>query len=185
MVKTIGDEVMFSAPEVAQGAEIALQLAEAFADDELLGDVRVGLACGRVLEVEGDLYGPAVNLASRIVSIAYPGTVLVSDAVAEVLQDDPRFLLRPIRPHHLRHIGRVRLWVLRRSDEASDEPTLERARARRRRRRELIAERMADRIAERAAETAGEAAERAIRRMLGLPDPDEAREMRTGESEVH
>src|SRR3712207_7575576 len=39
-----------------------------------ISDVRVGVAHGPVLAREGDLYGPTVNLASRIVSIAYPGS---------------------------------------------------------------------------------------------------------------
>ena len=37
------------------------------------------LAVGPVLVQDGDYYGPIVNLASRIVNIANPGTVLVSD----------------------------------------------------------------------------------------------------------
>ena len=62
-----------------EGARIGLDLAEAYAGDELLSDVRVGLALGEVLVHEGDYYGPTVNLAHRIVNIANPGTVLMSD----------------------------------------------------------------------------------------------------------
>ncbi|MDZ7733110.1 MAG: adenylate/guanylate cyclase domain-containing protein [Acidimicrobiia bacterium] len=51
--------------------------------------MRVGLATGAALELEGDLYGPAVNLASRMVSIAYPGTVLASKEVAEASATHP------------------------------------------------------------------------------------------------
>ena len=52
-------------------AEIALRLAESYRDDQTLS-TSVGLAYGPVLEREGDLFGPVVNLASRIVNIAYP-----------------------------------------------------------------------------------------------------------------
>ena len=40
---------------------------------------------GTVLALDGDYFGPVVNLAARLVAIADPGTVLVSDPVAERL----------------------------------------------------------------------------------------------------
>ena len=79
VVKMIGDEVMFVVESVADAARIGLDLADAYADDELLSDVRVGLAVGPVLLREGDYFGTTVNLAHRIVNIGNPGTVLISD----------------------------------------------------------------------------------------------------------
>ena len=79
VVKMIGDEAMFVADTVLDAAHIGLALAEAYADDDLLSDVRVALAVGPVLVQDGDYYGPVVNLASRVVDIAQPGSVLVTD----------------------------------------------------------------------------------------------------------
>src|SRR5580765_3765165 len=90
VIKMIGDEVMFAVDDVAPAVEIALSLAEAYHDDESLSDVRVGLAYGPVLEREGDLFGPTVNLASRIVSIAYAGSVVVAAEVHDALEEDDR-----------------------------------------------------------------------------------------------
>jgi adenylate cyclase len=112
VVKVIGDEVMFVVRDVGQAARIALRLADAYADDELLSDVRVGLASGSVLAMEGDYYGPVVNLASRIVNIAIPGTVLVSDEVHAGLEDDEQLAWKPLRPRTLKDVGRVQLWAL-------------------------------------------------------------------------
>ncbi|TMM14827.1 MAG: adenylate/guanylate cyclase domain-containing protein [Actinobacteria bacterium] len=112
VVKVIGDEVMFVVRDAAEGARIALRLADAYADDELLSDVRVGLACGSVLAMEGDYYGPVVNLASRIVKIAIPGTVLVSDDVHTQLSDDDELAWKPLRPRTLKDVGRVQLWAM-------------------------------------------------------------------------
>jgi hypothetical protein len=64
----IGDEVMFVTDTPTDAARIGLALAEAYADDELLSDVRVALAVGPVLVQDGDFYGPVVNLASRAVA---------------------------------------------------------------------------------------------------------------------
>ena len=114
VVKMIGDEVMFVAEDVLVAARVALALAEAYADDEVLSDVRVGLAAGDVLAREGDYFGPVVNLASRIVNIALPGSVVVPEAVHAAMADDERFSFHAMRTRNLKDIGRVRLWRVRR-----------------------------------------------------------------------
>jgi adenylate cyclase len=82
-VKTIGDGMMFAADSAAAGCDAALALAAAFADAGALPPVRVGLACGPVLSLYGDYFGEVVNLAARLVALANPGTVVVSEVVAE------------------------------------------------------------------------------------------------------
>jgi adenylate cyclase len=115
VVKTIGDAVMFAADGAAVSSQIALGLVEALAGDTGLPDGRAGLARGPVLFWEGDLFGPTVNLASRLVNLARPRTVLVAEELGEQLRDDPAFALRHLRPVRLQGIGRVRPWVLRRA----------------------------------------------------------------------
>ncbi|MDQ1397359.1 MAG: adenylate cyclase [Acidimicrobiaceae bacterium] len=117
VVKMIGDEVMFAVGTAGDAADIALALSSAYADDEILSEVRVGLAYGPVLLRDGDCYGPTVNLASRIVNIAAPGSVVVADDVYGLLKDDERFRWKPLRARYLKDIGRVALWVLYRRDE--------------------------------------------------------------------
>ena len=118
VVKMIGDEVMFLVDDPVGAAEIALGLAEASRDAAGLSDVRVGLAVGPVIEREGDAFGATVNLASRATAIAYPGTVVVSPELRELLEVHPEFAFRGMRPRFLKHIGRVALSVLRRADDA-------------------------------------------------------------------
>ncbi len=143
VVKMIGDEVMFAVDGSDVGVEISLSLAEAYHDDESLSDVRVGLACGPVLEREADLYGPTVNLASRIVSIAYAGSVVVSGEIHDQLADHPDLRWKSLRTRYLKEIGRVQLWAVRREgDEFEREGPFERAR----RRRGAIRDKMAEMI---------------------------------------
>lgn len=113
VVKMIGDEVMFSAETPAVAAEIGLALVDAYGGDPMLPEVRVGLAFGPALSFEGDLFGATVNLASRLVNIARPGTVLVSDGLAAPLQSAAAFTLRSLRPLRLKGIGRAHVWALR------------------------------------------------------------------------
>jgi class 3 adenylate cyclase len=54
--------------------------------------VRGGLASGRVMMRDGDVFGPVVNLAARAVKVAQPGEVLVTADLAEAagLRTEPR-----------------------------------------------------------------------------------------------
>ncbi len=121
VVKMIGDEAMFVAEDMSSAASIALDLAEAYADDDLLSDVRVGLSYGPVLLWDGDYYGSVVNRASRIVNIANPGSVLVSGEFHSALFEDPRFTFRPLRPRVLKDIGRTELWSMSRAGSGQDD----------------------------------------------------------------
>jgi adenylate cyclase len=113
VVKTIGDEVMFVNDDIVAGCRTALELARRYRDDEALSDVRVGLASGPVLERDGDVFGHTVNLASRIVSVAYPGSVIVSAEVHEAVRELDDFAFNSLRSHYLKDIGRVPLWRMR------------------------------------------------------------------------
>jgi len=132
VVKMIGDEVMFMTEDVVSGAALAVEMAATYNREPGLSDVRVGLASGRVLERDGDVYGSVVNLASRIVNVAYPGAVVVSQDIHDALDADGRFLFRNLRSHYLKDIGRVPLWALRGSEDEDEQPY---ASARRRRSR--------------------------------------------------
>ena len=88
------------------------------------------MASGRVLERDGDVFGNVVNLASRIVNVAYPGAVVVSQDVHDALDHDDRFVFRSLRSHYLKDIGRVPLWSLRSAADVEEQPY---ARARQRR----------------------------------------------------
>jgi adenylate cyclase len=122
VVKMIGDEVMFVVDSAADAARIGLGLADAYADDDLLSDVRVGLAFGPVLPRDGDYFGPTVNLAHRIVNIGNPGTVLMSDEFHTALEEEApdEFTGKPLRPRLLKDLGRVQLWWCGRTGEETD-----------------------------------------------------------------
>ena len=122
VVKMIGDEVMFVVDSVADAARIGLDLADAYADDDLLSDVRVGLACGPVLLRDGDYFGPTVNLAHRIVNIGNPGTVLMSDEFHTALMEEApgEFTAQALRPRLLKDLGRVQLWWCGRAGQEAD-----------------------------------------------------------------
>jgi adenylate cyclase len=116
IVKTLGDEVLFVADDAHAGAEIALQLVESHAEDEDLPDLRAGLARGPVLSRFGDVFGEPVNIASRLTSLARPGTVLIDRDLAAALADDPAYDLRSLGRHRVKGYANLELTVLRRAN---------------------------------------------------------------------
>ena len=88
VIKTIGDEVLFTVADPAAAVAIALALTARGADeDDPFPAVRAGIAHGAVVRRLGDVFGSTVNAASRLTSAARPGTVLVDAGVHEALTD--------------------------------------------------------------------------------------------------
>jgi adenylate cyclase len=112
IVKTIGDEVMYVTDTSTAAANIALDLTERSRDDDLLPEVRAGIAFGSLLAREGDYFGPVVNLASRLTALARPGSVLASSELVTALAPDSGISSRRIGTRRIRDIGRVEVFRL-------------------------------------------------------------------------
>ncbi len=78
VIKLIGDEIMYTASDAASASAIALDLAETFRRHPIVPPVRAGLATGRVMLRDGDVFGSVVNLAARVVKVAHPGEVMAA-----------------------------------------------------------------------------------------------------------
>lgn len=113
IVKMIGDAAMFTLVDPVDGALLALDLSKLVAADDLLTGIRLGMASGPVLSRDGDLYGPIVNTASRLVEIGRTGAVNVTEEIRDALAGDERFALRSLGVRNLRHIGATRVYRLR------------------------------------------------------------------------
>lgn len=121
IVKMIGDAAMFTVVDPAHGAAIALEIAEAVAAEASLGSLRVGLAYGPILSRDGDLYGPVVNMASRLVGVGRAGAVNVSHEMRDAIAGDRRFALRSLGEKPLKGIGDTRVYRLRPGPEWNSE----------------------------------------------------------------
>jgi len=97
---------------VQTGAEIALGLAEQ-GKIGICGPVRVGMVWTRVLAAHGDVYGPGVNLASRITGAAEPNEVYIGPAAAARLAHHDEFNIVPQQPFDARGVGPVQPYRLR------------------------------------------------------------------------
>lgn len=93
VVKMLGDGVLaiFPAGDIATAAVLELQRnhqkrLQAW-PVALRMDLQIGVASGDVVEVDGDCYGDAVNLASRLSDLAGPGQIWVTESVVEQLKE--------------------------------------------------------------------------------------------------
>lgn len=113
VVKMMGDGAMFSVVDPVQAALVALELSAEVGGDPLLKGLRVGMASGPIMARDGDLYGPVVNVASRLVTIGRAGAVNVNQSLRDTLVGDRRFGFRSLGQRNLRHIGEMRVYRLR------------------------------------------------------------------------
>ena len=112
VVKLIGDEAMLVFPTPEGAAQGAIELVDACAAGDL-PSARAGLSLGPVLARGGDYFGRAVNLASRLVDVAAPDTVLADGRFAEAIAGNPALTIEPHGPKRLKGLGSVPVWRLR------------------------------------------------------------------------
>ena len=112
VVKFIGDEVLFTAPGLATAVDIALDLVDRGEDSP---GVRCGLAFGPTVGLGGDVFGPTVNLAARLTSVARPGRVLLPhDQAGQLDGRDDLVVKRVGRKYDLKGIGSTRVATVAR-----------------------------------------------------------------------
>ena len=120
VVKTIGDEVLFVTDLPKDAALLALELLEEHLHDDMFPKVRVGLAHGKVLSRLGDVFGPVVNVASRLTSVAKPGRAVIDRAMADQLREDPELRIRRMRRTAVKGYDHLEPWSLKKPRESDD-----------------------------------------------------------------
>jgi len=100
LIKTICDEVMLVFATADQAAAAASEIQGRMSDLPPIDGVRVafrmGFNFGPAIESDGDFYGDAVNMASRLVGLAKGGQIILSRATADVLSSRHRGQLRDL-----------------------------------------------------------------------------------------
>lgn len=92
IVKTIGDEVMCTFADVGKAVHAAIGMHKAIDSmppilpgEPSKPNIRVGLHIGPVIRQGGDVFGDAVNVAARMVSLAKPRQIITTGQVLAVL----------------------------------------------------------------------------------------------------
>lgn len=109
---TAGDAILAEFPSAVEalraGMAIQAELAERDRDTPLQQRVRfrMGLTIGDVVEVDGDLLGDGVNIASRLEGIAEPGGICISRSLHEAVSGKVQATFRDIGPQKLKNLPR-------------------------------------------------------------------------------
>lgn len=85
-IKELGDGVMASFPSVSSAVYAAIKIQEACNNSKAF-ELRIGIHQGEVIFENDDVFGDAVNIASRLQALAPPAGIFVSESVQRDLSN--------------------------------------------------------------------------------------------------
>jgi len=123
VLRYAGDAILATFPSVVNAVDTSVAIQEkisaaneSFSENQHV-QVRIGLNLGDVIEDRGEVYGDDVNVAARLESLAMPGGICVSGAVAEQIREkagvrlieqgevEVKNITRPVRTFHVNAEG--------------------------------------------------------------------------------
>jgi adenylate cyclase len=124
VVKSLGDGVLMVFPKNLSAIEAVTEMHRVHQDrirnwpEQLKMRLQVGMARGDVVEQDGDCFGDAVNVASRLSDLSGPEQILVTDSVIQDLSYDSMVRFRCLGAMDIR--GRTEACVVHRIEWQSD-----------------------------------------------------------------
>jgi class 3 adenylate cyclase len=110
--KLLGDGVLATFPSAAQAIDGARRCLALSAASEL--GLHIGLHAGDVIREEGNVFGGAVNIASRICGLSSPGEILVSDVVRGMARSSAGVEFEDRGEQEMKGVGEpVRVYAVR------------------------------------------------------------------------
>jgi class 3 adenylate cyclase len=111
--KLLGDGVLAVFTSARQAIEAAVDCARS--GDEAGLPLHLGLHAGDVIREDNNVYGGAVNIASRISGLSAPGEVLLSETVRSLARTSAGVRFEDRGEQTLKGVGEsVRVWAVRR-----------------------------------------------------------------------
>ena len=118
VVKTIGDAVMYISDDLLVAADVVTALVDELQKGPDAIRVRASLVEGRVISRSGDVFGPTVNLASRLVDAAEPGGIRLDETTAMAILHSPeasRYRVGQCHEVVAKGLGQIVPWSLERT----------------------------------------------------------------------
>ncbi len=112
LLKEMGDGILATFPSVSSAVASAREIqAEARADGTF--QLRIGIHVGEVTRTGGDVFGDGVNIASRIQTLAEPGTIVASKTVYDNVKNKDGVVAVDLGPTELKGVDQpVRLYSI-------------------------------------------------------------------------
>ncbi len=118
VVKMIGDSVFFIADDLEIGLAVVTSLIETLKNTSDMLPVRASFILGDVFSRSGDVFGPPVNLAARLVDVAPTGKILTDAPTAAAIASSPvadQYRVNDFPSTELRGFGRIRPFQVARN----------------------------------------------------------------------
>lgn len=119
IVKTIGDAVMYIANDLSTAADVVTALMEEIQGGSHKLRLRASLVSGEVVSLSGDVFGPTVNLASRLVNMAPPGGIRMDGNTAALIKTSKvasKYMIHPCNKQEAKGLGEIIPWSLKRTE---------------------------------------------------------------------
>ena len=124
VIKTLGDGVLMIFPDAQAGIDATVDMQRHHTKristwpDKLKMYLQIGLARGAVVTQDGDCYGDAVNVASRLSDLAGDGQIFATDVVIDQMHPHSLVRFRSLGPMDIR--GRNEACVVSRIEWQSE-----------------------------------------------------------------
>ena len=108
-IKSTGDGALVEFESALRATECAVEIQRQLRERNLKSSgapirLRIGIHVGDVEETDGDIFGDAVNVASRIVPLAEPGGVCLSGQVSDHIRHKFAYTLERLGPQGLKGV---------------------------------------------------------------------------------
>ena len=123
VLRYAGDAILATFSSVVEAVKTSVTIQDQIStvNEDIAGDqhvqVRIGLNLGDVIEDRGEVYGDGVNVAARLESLAVPGGICISGAVADQIlgkidvrlidkgEIEVKNITRPVKTFHIDTVG--------------------------------------------------------------------------------
>ncbi|MDA4123696.1 MAG: tetratricopeptide repeat protein [Thaumarchaeota archaeon] len=110
-IKTMGDSFLIEFPNALDAVRYAVEVQEensklnSSRPSEKRASIRIGIHVGDVIHSKGDVFGDAVNIASRIEALAGPGGICITEQVYDQVRNKVRFRMTKLPSPKLKNVN--------------------------------------------------------------------------------
>ncbi|MEO5906028.1 MAG: adenylate/guanylate cyclase domain-containing protein, partial [Saprospiraceae bacterium] len=112
IIRFYGDGSLVLYDSVIDAVHSAIEIQHVSRENKI--PVRIGIHVGEVIHRGDDIFGDAVNIASRIQSIGIPGSVVISKKVADEINNHPEIDILKLGEYSLKNVSEnIELYALK------------------------------------------------------------------------